>query len=215
MAEKRLRPSGKADRPGARERLLDAGVALLAEASPDQLLAFIGPNVVATSAGSSTGALYHHWPEGQAAFLAGLVNEVVDRTLLEIAERLADATTVDDLSRGLVGALAGSPLLRVCGVLDIQRLNVQAALSSVLAKGHRHPREPWTTDGIAFAVLSLALGAVALTGDDLPRAESIVSDGLRALLAMSCAPVPPLPRRPPRPGRGLIPVAARRRCHRP
>jgi AcrR family transcriptional regulator len=190
MAEEEQAASrGRTDRPGgARERLLDAGIAILTEASPDQLLGFIGPNVVAARASSSTGALYHHWPDGQAAFLTDLVDEVVDRTVADISERLADATTVDDLASGLVGALAGSPLLRICGALDIRRLNVHQALGAVLAKGRRRPREPWTIDGVAFSVLSLALGAVALAGDDLVRAESIVSDGLRALLAMSCAP---------------------------
>ena len=183
-----LSSADKNHQRGARERLLDAGVALLADASADQLLGFIGPNAVAATARSSTGALYHHWPEGQAAFLSGLVQEVVDRAVADIADRLADAKTVDDLSRGLVGALAASPLLRICGVLDIDTLNVQQALSGVLVKGHRRPRDPWTIDGIALGVMSLALGAVALSGDDLVRAESIVSDGLRALLAMSCAP---------------------------
>jgi AcrR family transcriptional regulator len=182
-------PRGHDERgPTARDRLLDAGIDLIAQAPPESLLGFIGPNVVAAEAGASTGALYHHWPEGQAQFLRALVDEITERTAADIAERLRDVVTVDELAHGLVGALVESPLVRVLGVPDLERIDVRAPIEAVLGSDNRSRRDPWTIEGICHAVLGLALGTVALGGDDHGRSELILVDGLRALLATTCSP---------------------------
>lgn len=102
MAPKR-KAAARADRDAAamRQRLLDAAVACLIE------LGVAGTTTLAVqrAAGTSRGALLHHFPT-HADLLAASVAELVKRNEQAVAASRADATQPHDKLRAAVSALA-------------------------------------------------------------------------------------------------------------
>src|ERR1044072_6639222 len=102
MASKR-RATARADRDAAamRQRLLDAAVGCLIE------LGVAGTTTLAVQlkAGTSRGALLHHFPT-HADLLAASVAELVKRNEQAVAASSADVTQPHDKLRAAIGALA-------------------------------------------------------------------------------------------------------------
>jgi AcrR family transcriptional regulator len=103
MAAKRKATAARADRDAAamRQRLLDAAVGCLIE------LGVAGTTTLAVqrAAGTSRGALLHHFPT-HADLLAASVAELVKRNEQAVAASRADATQPHDKLRAAIGALA-------------------------------------------------------------------------------------------------------------
>jgi AcrR family transcriptional regulator len=99
------RSATRADRdgPAMRQRLLDAAVECLI----DEGVAATTTLAVQRRAGTSRGALLHHFPT-HAALLAASVAELVKRNEQAVAASRADVAQPDDLLRTAVNALAFS-----------------------------------------------------------------------------------------------------------